>query len=215
MDNLINYNYINEYFEKLIPEESGFLKELEDYAHKNYIPIIFKEVKAFFKYLIPLLKPKKILEIGTAIGYSAILLANLAPEAGITTIEISEERFEEAAINIKKAGVSDRVSLILDDAANIIPYLKTSYDMIFIDAAKGQYSLYYEYGKKLLAPGGTMIFDNILFKGLPANDELVNHKHRTIANNLKAFNKQVMEDKELTSTILPLGDGLIISRKDN
>ncbi len=214
MENLINYDYINEYFDKLISDDNGFLKELEDYAHENYIPIIFKEVKAFFRYLIPELKPKKILEIGTAIGYSAILIASLAPEATITTIEISEERFEEANYNIKKAGLSDRINIINDDAAEVIPYLKTNYDLIFIDAAKGQYSLYYKYCKELLSEGGTLIFDNILFKGLPANDELVSHKHRTIANNLKEFNKLVMDDPNLTSAILPLGDGLIISRKE-
>jgi len=215
MDNLINYSYINEYLNGIIPEETGFIKELEDFAHKNYIPIIFKEVKQFFEFLIPIIRPKKILEIGTAIGYSAMLFARLAPEAKITSIEISEKMFEMALENIKKCDLSDRISLILDDAANVVPYLKTSYDMIFIDAAKGQYSLYYESAKKLLKKGGILIFDNILFKGLPANSELVSHKHRTIANNLNEFNKKIMQDKDFTSTILPLGDGLIISRKEN
>lgn len=214
MDNLINYNYINEYLNGIIKDETGFIKELEDFAHENYIPIIFKEVKQFFEFLIPLIKPKKILEIGTAIGYSAMLFAKLAPEASITSIEISEEMFEMAIKNIKTAGYEDRISLILDDAAEVIPYLKTTYDLIFIDAAKGQYSLYYENAKKLLNKGGILIFDNILFKGLPANSELVSHKHRTIANNLNEFNKRIMNDEDFTSTILPLGDGLIISRKD-
>ncbi len=214
MDNLINYDYINKYLNNIIPEETGFMKELEDYAHENYIPIIFKEVKKFFEFIIPLINPEKILEIGTAIGYSAILFARLAPRALITSIEISEEMFEKAISNIKKAGYSERISLINDDAAEVVPYLKTTYDLIFIDAAKGQYSLYYEACKKLLNPGGILIFDNILFKGLPANDELVSHKHRTIANNLDSFNRAIMQDSDLTSTILPLGDGIIISRKE-
>ena len=215
MENLINYNYINKYLDNIIKDETGFIKELEDFAHENYIPIIFKEVKQFFNFLIPLIKPKKILEIGTAIGYSAMLFAKLAPESHITSIEISEEMFEMAHENINTAGYSDRISLILDDAAEVIPYLNTKYDLIFIDAAKGQYSLYYENAKKLLNKNGILIFDNILFKGLPANSELVSHKHRTIANNLNEFNRKIMNDEDFTSTILPLGDGLIISRKEN
>ena len=214
MENLINYDYINKYLNDIIPEDTGLLKELEIYARKNYIPIIFKEVKAFFELFIPTVNPEKILEIGTAIGYSAILFAKLAPKATITSIEISEEMFEQAINNIKISGYGDRISLINDDAAEVIPYLKTKYDLIFIDAAKGQYSLYYENAKKLLNPGGILIFDNILFKGLPANSELVSHKHRTIANNLDTFNRTIMNDKDFTSTIIPLGDGLIISRKE-
>lgn len=214
MDNLINYEYITEYMRNVIPDSTPFMKEIEDYANENYIPIIFREVKSFFEFLLPLANPSKILEIGTAIGYSAMLFASVCPNAHITTIEIDEERFEEAYENIKKAGFSDRIQLILDDASNVLPYLKTTYDMIFIDAAKGQYRDYYQWSKKLLSKGGILIFDNILYKGLPANRELVNHKHRTIANNLISFNREVMNDKDFTSSILPLGDGMIIARKE-
>lgn len=214
MENLINYEYITEYIRNVIPDSSPEMKSMEEYANSNFIPIIFKEVKRFFEFLLPIVNPGKILEIGTAIGYSAMLFATVCKDAHITSIEIDEKRFEEAYENIKKAGLSDRIHLILDDAANVLPYLKTTYDMIFIDAAKGQYHDYYICAKKLLNPGGILIFDNILFKGLPANKNLVNHKHRTIANNLISFNYEVMNDADFTSSILPLGDGMIIARKE-
>ena len=214
MDNLINYSYITEYLRNIIPDGEGIFSGLEKYAEENHIPIIFKEVKQFFKVIIPMIKPGKVLEIGTAIGYSALLFASLSEKAYITTVEIDEKMFEEAALNIAKSEHKDRISLINEDAANILPYLKTEYDLIFIDAAKGQYYDYYIRSKKLLKKGGYIIFDNVLYKGLPANEALVTHKHRTIANNLDRFNRAILKDSEMTASLIPIGDGLLIARKD-
>ena len=214
MENLINYPYITEYLEKILPPYEGFSATLEQYAKENHIPIIFKEVRDFFRFLLPILNPKKILEIGTAIGYSAIFFAEICPEAKITTIEIDSAIYEIARKNIKESGFDNRINSINENAADILPCLDAKYDLIFIDAAKGQYSEYYKYAKQRINPGGTLIFDNILYKGLPANDELVTHKHRTIANNLKNFNLTILNDKDFVSSILPLGDGLILARKE-
>ena len=215
MDNLINYPYINEYLDSVIPKSGGILSELEEYAAENHIPIIFKEVKKLFEVFLPLISPSKILEVGTAIGYSSILFASLCPNADITTIEIDNDMFEMAISNIGKTEFQERITVINDDAANILPYLKTSYDFIFVDAAKGQYMDYYKWSKELVKPDGFIFFDNVLYKGLPANPQLVTHKHRTIANNLRDFNFKIMNDKDFTSSLIPIGDGIIISRKDN
>ncbi len=213
MENLINYDFIKKYIEELTPKTSQFMQKLEIFAYYNHVPIITKDTRRFLEIFLKILKPSKILEVGTAIGYSAITFANILENATITSIEIDENMFDLAFKNIKKAGYSHRINLILDDARNVLPYLETSYDFIFLDAAKGQYTEYYEPVKKLLKPGGVLMSDNVLFKGMVANSELVQRNKRSIVNDLMDYNKMLSEDKDFETSFIPMGDGVAISIK--
>lgn len=213
MENLINYDFIKNYIEDLTPKTSEFMQKLEIFAYYNHVPIITKDTRRFLEVFLKILKPKKILEVGTAIGYSAITFANILEDARITTIEIDEEMFDIAYKNIKKAGYDDRINIIFDDARNVLPFLETTYDFIFMDAAKGQYTEYYEPVKKLLKPGGVLMSDNILFKGMVANSELVQRNKRGIVNDLMDFNKTLSEDKDFDTSFIPMGDGVALSIK--
>lgn len=213
MENLINYDFIKNYIDELTPKTSVFMQKLEIFAYYNHVPIITRDTRRFLEVFLRILKPEKILEVGTAIGYSAITFANILKDARITTIEIDEEMFDLAYKNIKNAGHSDRINLIFDDARNILPYLETTYDFIFMDAAKGQYTEYYEPVKKLLKPGGVLLSDNVLFKGMVANNELVPRNKRSIVNDLTDFNKTLAEDKDFITSFIPMGDGVAISIK--
>lgn len=213
MENLINYDFIKNYIDELTPKTSVFMQKLEIFAYYNHVPIITRDTRRFLEVFLRILKPEKILEVGTAIGYSAITFANILKDARITTIEIDEEMFDLAYKNIKNAGYSDRINLIFDDARNILPYLETTYDFIFMDAAKGQYTEYYEPVKKLLKPGGVLLSDNVLFKGMVANNELVPRNKRSIVNDLTDFNKTLAEDKDFITSFIPMGDGVAISIK--
>ena len=213
MENLINYDFIKKYIEELTPKTSQFMQKLEIFAYYNHVPIITKDTRRFLEIFLKILNPSKILEVGTAIGYSAITFANILENATITSIEIDEDMFDLAYKNIKKAGYSDRINLILDDARNVLPYLETSYDFIFLDAAKGQYTEYYEPVKNLLKPGGVLMSDNVLFKGMVANNELVQRNKRSIVNDLMDYNKMLSEDKDFETSFIPMGDGVAISIK--
>lgn len=213
MENLINYDFIKNYIEDLTPETDDFMKSLEIFAYYNHVPIITKDTRRFLQIFLKILKPKKILEVGTAIGYSAITFAKILPEARITTIEIEEEMFDLAYKNIKKAGCSDRINQILDDARNVLPFLETTYDFIFMDAAKGQYTEYYEPVKRLLGPGGVLMSDNILFKGMVANEELVPRNKRAIVKDLMDFNETLFKDPDFETSFIPMGDGVALSIK--
>lgn len=213
MENLINYDFIKKYIEELTPKTSQFMQKLEIFAYYNHVPIITKDTRRFLEIFLNILKPKKILEVGTAIGYSAITFANIVKDATITSIEIDDNMFDLAYKNIKKAGYSDRINLILDDARNVLPYLETTYDFIFLDAAKGQYTEYYEPVKKLLKTGGVLMSDNILFKGMVANCDIVQKNKRSIVNDLMDYNKMLSEDKDFDTSFIPMGDGVAISIK--
>lgn len=213
MENLINYDYIKNYISDLTPETSVFMQKLEIFAYYNHVPIITKDTRRFLEVFLRIQKPEKILEVGTAIGYSAITFANIVKDAHITTIEIEEEMFDLAYKNVKAAGYQDRINLILDDARNILPYLETEYDLVFMDAAKGQYTEYYQAAKKLVKKGGVLISDNVLFKGMVANEDLVPRNKRAIVNDLNDFNKMLSEDKDFVTSFIPMGDGVALSFK--
>lgn len=189
------------------------MQKLEIFAYYNHVPIITKDTRRFLEVFLRILKPSKILEVGTAIGYSAITFANILSDAKITTIEIDEEMFDLAYKNIKNAGYRDRINIIYDDARNILPYLETAYDFVFMDAAKGQYTEYFESAKKLVKKGGVLLSDNVLFKGMVANDELVPRNKRAIVNDLNEFNKALSDDKDFITSFIPIGDGIALSLK--
>lgn len=213
-DDNINYEYIIRYIRETIPETEGHIREMEIFAKENDVPISQPESIRMIEILIKMMNAKKILEIGAAIGYSSIRMS-LANNARVTTIEISDEMAEIAKENIKKEGLEGRIQLITGDAKDILPEIKNdgTYDIIFIDAAKGQYMEFFPHCMRLLRKGGVLISDNVLYKGMTATDELVVRRKITIVRRLRAYLKMLNETKELSTAILPIGDGVAISFK--
>jgi len=215
MEDRVNYSEIVEFLRSTIRRETGLLKEIEEYAGLHHIPIIQPESAALLKLLIKLHKPQKILEAGTAIGYSACIMAAVMDKTGlIDTVEIDEELAHMAKNNIKAMGYDNRIRVILGDALEVLECLNSTYDMIFLDDAKGQYIEYLNHALRLLRPGGLLVSDNVLYKGLVAQKEKVQHKHRTIANRLKEYLQLICSHEKLETSIVPIGDGMAISLKE-
>jgi len=192
------------------------LKELElikKKALKDKVPIIMDDTLEVIDKILLERKPKNILEIGTAVGYSAICFTKYIQQNGrIDTIERDENRVAEAKLNIEKAEVSDKINIIQGDAVEILPTLKNKYDVIFIDAAKGKYPFFLKQALRMLNDNGIILADNILYKGYVMSD-YNKHKQRTAVRNLREYIKEVNENPNLNTEILGVGDGLAISRK--
>ena len=188
------------------------LKEVKQKALNDHIPIIMDDTLEVIDKILKDFKPNRILEIGTAVGYSAICFSEYLTENGkIDTIEREHIRVEEAKQNIKKVEVEDKINIYEGDAVEILPTLYEKYDVVFIDAAKGKYPFFLEQAKRLLNPKGIIFADNILYKGYVMSD-YNKHKQRTAVRNLREYIKEVTEDKNCNTEILEVGDGLAISR---
>lgn len=188
------------------------LKEIEKYGRDNKIPILLDDSLEYISNILEKVKPYRILEIGTAIGFSAINFSKYLSENGrIDTIEIESLRVEQALENIQKVGVSNQIRVIEGDALDILPYLVEKYDVVFIDAAKGKYNEFFEHAKRLCKAGGYIIADNVLYKGMVQSD-YNKHKQRTAVNKLRLFIDTVLNDEKLESELLDIGDGLMISK---
>ena len=197
----------------LDPGNSVFLNELEKKARREYIPIIRHETQSVLRVLLTQTRPAEILEVGTAIGFSAILMCENS-EARITTIENYEKRIEPARENFKKAGVSDRVNLIYGDAMEVLPRLTGPYDFIFMDAAKGQYIRFLPEVLRLLAGGGMLVSDNVLQDGdILESHYAVERRNRTIYKRMREYLYELTHREDLVTTILPIGDGLALTVK--
>ncbi|NLM72983.1 MAG: O-methyltransferase [Clostridiaceae bacterium] len=186
---------------------------MREYARENHVPIVSPETAALLKVLVKLHKPVRILEAGTAIGYSSIVMAQAYPDAVIDTIEIDEDMATIANNNIREVGYENRIRILLGDALEIMQCLTSTFDLIFLDAAKGQYLEYLEHALRLLRPGGLLISDNVLYKGLVACEGTVPHKHRTITVNLREYLNKICNDERLETSVIPIGDGLAVSYK--
>lgn len=187
--------------------------EIKKEALKNHVPILQDESLKLICLTMNLIKAKKILEIGTAVGYSAINFVNsLDGNANVKTIEKNEKMYSIAISNISKVGLEDKIEVVHADANEYLLTLneENSYDVVFIDAAKGQYVKYLESAMRLVKDGGSIIADNVLFKGRVMS-EYNDHKHRTAVNRLRDYISIVTTDKRLKSTILNVGDGVAIS----
>ena len=188
------------------------LAEIEKYGRDNKIPTLLDDSLEYISNLLSKIKPMRVLEIGTAIGFSAINFSKYLADGGrIDTIEIESLRVEQALQNIERVCVSDKIRVIEGDALDILPYLVEKYDVVFIDAAKGKYNEFFEHAKRLCKPGGYIIADNVLYKGMVQSD-YNKHKQRTAVNKLRLFIDTVMNDKELESQLLDIGDGLMICK---
>lgn len=206
--------YVEEYIRDLLPDEEGILKEIKEDAIKNHVPIVHKEVAALLKVITKTSNTKKILEVGTAVGYSTILLCQAAgKDAQVTTIERDRERVEEALINIKRVNLSKNIQVIEGDAQEVLKFLDQKYDLIFLDGAKGHYKDMLMDCINLLKDGGLLVSDNILFKGMVANDELVIRRKRTIVNRMRDYLSYICNHPQLDTSIIPIGDGVAISYK--
>ena len=189
------------------------LEKIKQKALEDRIPIIMDDTLEVIEENLKQEKPKKILEIGTAVGYSAICFTEFLAENGkIDTIERDEQRIAEAKENIKKAEVEEKINIYEGDAVEILPTLNEKYDVVFIDAAKGKYPFFLKESLRMIKPNGIIFADNILYKGYVMSD-YNKHKQRTAVRNLREFLKELDENEELEVKVLEVGDGLAIARK--
>ncbi len=190
-----------------------YLKDIEKYGRENKIPILLDDTLEYISKILEEVKPKRILEVGTAIGFSALCFSKYLSEDGrIDTIEIESLRVEQALENIEKVGVQDKIRVLEGDALEILPYLTEEYDVVFIDAAKGKYLEFFEHALRLCKKGGYIIADNVLYKGMVQSD-YNKHKQRTAVNKLRAFIDMVLENENLESKLIDIGDGITVSKK--
>ncbi len=212
--NNINLPYIEEYIRDILPVNKGILRELEIYADKNHIPIVHKEVGTLLQVITKAIEAKNVLEVGTAIAYSALLFSEAMGEHGhVTTIERNERMFSIAEENIKKAGKTENIRLIKGDATTVLKQLKGRYDLIFLDGAKGHYKYFLNKSIDSLNPGGLLIADNILYKGMIATDKLVVRRQKTIVKRMREYLRYICNHPQLDTSIIPIGDGVAVSYK--
>ncbi len=203
------------YIHSLEVPESDIIETIEQEALDTYVPIIRKETQSFLKVVLLMKKPMKILEVGTAVGFSAILMSEYMPEgAHITTVEKYEKRIPIARENFKRAGKESCITLIEGDALEVMQSLDDSYDMIFMDAAKGQYIHYMPEALRLLAPEGVLVSDNVLQDGDVIESRFaVERRNRTIHSRMREYLYELKHNDMLQTSILPLGDGVALSVK--
>lgn len=188
------------------------IENIKQKALEEHIPIIMDDTLDVIAKYLKEIEPKRILEIGTAVGYSAICFSEFLEKDGkIDTIEREKERVNEANENIKKAGVEEKIHIYEGDAVEILPTLNEKYDVVFIDAAKGKYPFFLKEALRMIEPNGIIFADNILYKGYVMSD-YNKHKQRTAVRNLREYIKEVSENPNLETEILEVGDGLAISR---
>ena len=191
------------------------LDKIKEKALEEHIPIIMDDTLSVIEKYLKNKKPKRILEIGTAVGYSAMCFSDFLDEDGsIDTIERDEERVKEAKINIEKVGVKEKINIYEGDAVEILPTLNEKYDAVFIDAAKGKYPFFLKEALRMIKEDGVIFADNILYKGYVMSD-YNKHKQRTAVRNLREYIKEVSENPNLETEILEVGDGLAISKVKN
>lgn len=202
-------SFINSY----ASPNSKALDELERYSIETNVPIVRKEMQSLIKFLLATKSPKNILEVGTAIGFSAVLMAENSPENSmITTIEKYEKRIPIAKENFEKFGLSKRVKLLEGDATDILKELKGPYDFIFMDAAKGQYINFLPDILRLLSKDGILLTDNVMQEGdILESKYIVERRNRTIYKRMREYLYELTHNDNLTTVILPIGDGVTIS----
>ena len=191
------------------------LQKIKEKALKEHIPIIMDDTLEVVAKILQEKRPTRILEIGTAVGYSAMCFSEYLAENGvIDTIERDEQRVTQAKENIKKVEVEEKINIYEGDAVELLPTFQETYDIVFIDAAKGKYPFFLKEAMRMLKPDGIILADNILYKGYVLSDYNL-HKQRTAVRNLREYIKETTENPELETQILEVGDGLAISRLKN
>lgn len=201
------------YIHSLESPESEIIEKIEQEALNSFVPVIRKETQSFLKALLLIKKPLRILEIGTAVGFSAILMSEYMPkDAHITTVENYEKRIPIARENFKRAGKEARITLLEGDAMEVMKTLTDSYDLIFMDAAKGQYIHYLPEVMRLLAKEGVLVTDNVLQDGDVIESRFaIERRNRTIHSRMREYLYELKHMDELLTSIIPLGDGVALS----
>lgn len=209
----VSYQQIEEFTLSFKKERSDFFVKLEDFAREYHIPIMQSDVADYIRYHLMMQKPRHILEIGTAIGYSALWMADaLQGECRIDSLELSETMAQEAQKNISDFGYADRIRIILGDAAESLKDIRAEYDFVFIDAAKGQYRKFWDLLIPRMHRGSVILCDNVFVRGLvclPISE--VPKKHRTNTRNMKEFLSYLLKETRAETIILPIGDGISVS----
>ena len=203
------------YINSLDMGNTPFLEELEQYAIRERVPIIRREMQSFIKMFLAVNRPKRILEVGTAIGFSTLLMCEYGPEdLEIVTIENYEKRIPIAKENFRRAGREAQITLLEGDAGQILKELEDSFDMIFMDAAKGQYIRYMPQVLRLLRPGGTLVTDNVLQDGdIIESRFAVERRNRTIHSRMREYLYTLTHMPEFQTSVVPIGDGVALSVK--
>ncbi|WP_404453131.1 O-methyltransferase [Virgibacillus necropolis] len=211
----MNDELLNQYLQETIPLNEEWVNKLESYAKENHVPIMDAVSMHFLQQLIRIHQPARILEIGTAIGYSALRMLQANPNATITTIERDEERFKYALDVIKAQNKLQQIQVIHGDALEVVEEIRNQdqFDFMFIDAAKGQYKRFFELYSPSIRKGGLIISDNVLFKGYVANPSNDNPKFTKIANKINNYNQWLINNENFHTVIVPIGDGIAISIK--
>ena len=210
----ITYDYMEDYIRGLIPERTGTLKEIEDFARENGVPIVQKETGVFLEFMTSMKKPKKILELGTAVGFSSILMyesAGTDPE--IVTIERDENMIEMAKINLERFNLSDKIKIEQGDCLEVLERLDDKFDLIFMDAGKGHYNHFLPHCLRLLKEDGIIVADNVLFRGMVASQELVKRRKITIVKRMRTYLDLVTSDESLITSVIPMGDGIAVTKR--
>ena len=203
------------YINSLDRGNTPVLDEIEKEALRDFVRIIRKEMQSFLKLLLAMQKPMRILEVGTAVGFSAVLMAEYAPKGcQIVTIENYEKRIPIAKANFERAGKQEQITLLEGDATEILPQLEGQFDMIFMDAAKGQYINWLPDVMRLMKNGGVLISDNVLQEGdIIESHYLVERRNRTIYKRMREYLYELKHNPSLITSIIPLGDGVTVSVK--
>lgn len=203
------------FIDSLDKGNTPFLDEIEKYAVETQVPVIRRSMQSLLKFLLAYAKPRNILEVGTAIGFSALLMSEYAPlDCHITTIEKYEKRIPMARENFRLAGREDRITLLEGDAMELLPGLEGGYDLIFMDAAKGQYIHFLPEILRLLTEGGLLISDNVLQEGdIIESRFAVTRRNRTIHARMREYLFELKHHPQLETVILPVGDGVTLSTK--
>ena len=206
---------MNAFIDSLDPGNTPFLNEIEQEARKTNVPIICTQVQSLLRLLLAMRKPTSILEVGCAIGFSALLMSEYGPmDCPITTIEKYEKRIPVARENFRRAGKEEQITLLEGDAAEILGELAGPYDMIFMDAAKGQYIHFLPDVMRLLLPGGILLSDNVLQDGdILESRFAVTRRNRTIHSRMREYLYALKHHPELETVILPVADGVTVSVK--
>ncbi|WP_346393849.1 O-methyltransferase [Virgibacillus pantothenticus] len=204
-----------DYLVNMIPKRTSSIDLIEQGAKKDRVPIMEPVSMHFVQQIIRLKQPKRILEIGTAIGYSALRMLEAAPDAEIVTMERDVQRYQEAIQNIRTHGAEKQIKILLGDALEMLKNLQNEalFDVIFIDAAKSQYRRFFELVTPLLANEGIIITDNVLFRGYVENPHIAPSRYKKMVEKINDYNYWLMQHPLFTTSIVPIGDGIAISMK--
>jgi predicted O-methyltransferase YrrM len=210
----ISHDYIEDYIRELLPQRSGIIGEMENYAIENNVPIIHPEVAQFLRVLIKSHGVKSVLEIGTAIGYSAAIMSEaIGNDAKVVTIERDEEMYSKASDNIKLLNMENNIEIIKGDAMEVLGGVTGKFDLIFLDAAKGHYDHFLPLCLDSLKINGLLVCDNVLFRGMVASNKLLIRRKITIVKRMRKYLSHISSMPELETVVLPIGDGIAFSTK--